>query len=120
MDIKKTTGKQINLCNKQEKYILSSCMEIKVRYIREDNDCEIMPIITSEFIDNALDPIEIYFDSDMIEINTKNYSHIDLTKKHILFLLKFYEYSKKLEYKFDNMTEEQHKSFEKKHKVEII
>ena len=120
MAIKKTTEKQINLCNRQEKLLSPSCMKIKVSYFKNYNDFQIMPIITSTFVDDALDPVEIYFNEDNIEIDTKNYSHIDLTKNHILFLLKFYEYSKKLDDKFYNMTEKQHKAFEKKYKVEIF
>ena len=77
----------------------------------EDADVGIIPAITSLFLDDELDPFELDFVEDAIEINTKDYTHISLSENHLLFLLQFYRYAKKIDDKCFNMTKSQAKLF---------
>ena len=109
----KTEYKQINLFQSIEKSFNKQSMNIKTEYVLSkcdeiDGDY-IYPIITSVFFDDDLDPIKIRMDLDRLEINTKEFKHINLTEDHLLFLLKFIRHAKKEEIKCDNMkiTKEQ-------------
>tara|TARA_R110002167_G_scaffold105377_2_gene271039 strand:- start:1106 stop:1450 length:345 start_codon:yes stop_codon:yes gene_type:complete len=113
MKIIKTTERQINLCSDLDRSIDKTCMKIKVEYNEYDEDADvgIIPAITSLFLDDELDPFELDFVEDAIEINTKDYTHISLSENHLLFLLQFYRYAKKIDDKCFNMTKSQAKLF---------
>ena len=105
----KITYKQIDLYNSLEKKIDKNCMKIKTEYTVCDDSKDglgdwIFPNITSSFIDDALDRINIEFDQEILKLDTKDYAHIDLDESHLLFLLKFLRYSKKIDKKCDNMS----------------
>ncbi len=109
----KVTEKQINLCSNLDKWIYKDCMKIKVEYWKADGDDDlgILTTITSLFLDDELDPFEIDFIEGGVQINTEGYTHINLDKNHLLFLLEFYRYAKKIEDKCFNMTKSQVKKF---------
>jgi hypothetical protein len=109
----KVTEKQINLCSGLDRRMDKNCMKIKVEYWRADGDEDlgILTTITSSFLDDELDPFKIIFTEGCIEINTDNYTHISLNENHLLFLVQFYRYAKKIDDKCFNMTKSQAKSF---------
>lgn len=108
----KTTYKQIDLCTDLDKWIDKDCMVIKTEYFKcFDEEYSIMESISSVFVDDACDPVKIDYMEGGIRINTKGYVHIDLDENHILFLLKFLRYSKRIDDKCFNMTPKQIKNF---------
>ena len=109
----KVTEKQINLCSDLDRNLYKNCMKIKVEYWREDGDEDlgILTTITSLFLDDELDPFEIDFIEGGVQINTDDYTHINLDKNHLLFLLEFYRYAKKIDDKCFNMRKSQAKLF---------
>jgi hypothetical protein len=109
----KVTEKQINLCSDLDKWMYKDCMKIKTEYWRDETDDDLGVLATTEslFLDDELDPFKILFAEGGIEINTDNYTHISLNENHLLFLLQFYRYAKKINDKCFNMTKSQAKSF---------
>jgi hypothetical protein len=111
-ELVKTTYKQINLCTDLDKWIDKDCMLIKTKYLKYfDDEYKIMESISSVFVDDACDPINIDYVEGGIRINTKSFVHIDLDENHILFLLKFLRYAKKIDDKCFNMTPKQIEKF---------
>ena len=110
----KTIEKQINLCSDLDKWMCKDCMKIKTEYWRDETDVDlgVLTTIKSTFLDDELDPFEIGFCEDAVEINTNNYTHISLSENHLLFLLQFYRYAKKTQDKCFNMTKSQAKLFQ--------
>lgn len=109
----KITEKQINLCSDLDKWSHKDCMKIKTEFWTDDTDEDlgILTTIESTFVDEELDPFNIHFIEDTVEINTKDYTHISLSENHLLFLLQFYRYAKKTQDKCFNMTKAQAKLF---------
>lgn len=119
MELIKTTKKKINLCTDLEKDYDKECMNIKVEYYKcQDDPAEppsLIPHIEATFLDDALDPIKVTYEfEDYIQIDTDGYSHIDLTKEHVLFLLEFINYSERLNLESLRTTEEEVESLKNK------
>ncbi len=119
MELIKTTKKQINLCTDLEKDYEKDCMNIKVKYYKCQDDPDeppsLIPHIEATFLDDALDPIKVTYEfEDYIQIDTDGYSHIDLTKDHVLFLLEFINYSERLNLESLRTTEEEIESLKNK------
>ena len=109
----KVTEKTINLCSDLDRKLYKNCMKIKTEYWRdeENDDLGVLAMTSSMFLDDELDPYEIHFTQGGVEINTDNYTHISLNKNHLLFLVEFYKYAKKIDDKCFNMSKSQAKLF---------
>lgn len=119
MELIKTTKKQINFFTYLEKKSKKNCMNIKVDYYKYQDDPDeppsLIPHIQSTFLDDKLDPIKVVFDlSECIRVDTDTYTHISLTKDHVLFLLEFINYSERLDLESLRMTEEEIESLKNK------
>tara|TARA_X000001382_G_scaffold130827_2_gene127144 strand:+ start:2310 stop:2657 length:348 start_codon:yes stop_codon:yes gene_type:complete len=111
-ELLKTTYNQINLCTDLDKFIEKECMLIKTEYYKSfDGEYGIFENISSVFVDDSCHPIDIDYVEGGIRINIDNCEHIDLDENHILFLLKFLRYAKKIDDKCFNMTSKQIEKF---------